>query len=340
MKVLLRLINGELRCDPFDATLPIPVGTLLVSFTEPSLEEQFVLEKLIADVYRVKISWSELFSVNLMLSAAEGKRDYVFADTFRLTTLIELEFLLEAQVAVFLSPQLLVIVFSATTSSNNVKHAFLETSSQLVRPLSRRLQLRGVLHFTDVLEEAFMLMARLCEQTSRAHSRAISQITESTLRGISAEGVRNKDLAPLLRRVCSCGQLGHSIGLGISSLSRAIEFFRKHLSNGVFAPVEYLHVPKTDVDQLTDTLQANFHNLNLLQATTLGLVNSQQNEVVKLFAVLSVILMPPTLIASIYGMNFDFMPELSQSWGYPYALGLMIVVATLPLIFCKVKGWL
>lgn len=336
MIILLRLVNGGLRCDVFDATLPLPDGTLLVAFTEPSAEEQVLLEKLLADVYRVQVPWSELFSVNLVLSTAQGKKEYVFADTFRLTSLVELEFLLEAQVAVFLSSRLLVTVFSSTSALGH--HAFLEPS-QLMKPLSMRLQLRGALEFIDVLEEAFMLMARLCEQTARAHSRAIAQITESALLS-SRNGVRNKHLAPLLHSVCFCGQLGLNIGLSISSLSRAIDFFRKHLSNGVLAPVEYLHVPKTDVDQLADALQANFHNLNLLQATTLGLVNSQQNEVVKLFAVLSVIMMPPTLIASIYGMNFDFMPELSQRWGYPYALGLMIVAATLPLIFCKVKGWL
>jgi magnesium transporter len=73
---------------------------------------------------------------------------------------------------------------------------------------------------------------------------------------------------------------------------------------------------------------------------TLGLVSIEQNKIIKLFSVVSVALMPPTLIASIYGMNFKTMPELEWQWGYPLAVGLMILFAILPYLFFRWKKWL
>jgi magnesium transporter len=78
----------------------------------------------------------------------------------------------------------------------------------------------------------------------------------------------------------------------------------------------------------------------LLQAT-LGLVSIEQNKIIKLFSVMSVVMMPPTLIASIYGMNFKkWMPELEWEWGYPMALALMVFAAVVPYILFKRKKWL
>lgn len=74
--------------------------------------------------------------------------------------------------------------------------------------------------------------------------------------------------------------------------------------------------------------------------SNLGLINIQQTQIIKVFTVLATIFMPPTLIASVYGMNFKHMPELSNTFGYPLAIGLMIVAAILPYQFFKRKGWI
>jgi magnesium transporter len=70
------------------------------------------------------------------------------------------------------------------------------------------------------------------------------------------------------------------------------------------------------------------------------MVTIEQNDLVKLFSVVSVILMPPMLIASTYGMNFRFMPELEASWGYPIALFGMLVSAVVPYLIFRLKRWL
>jgi magnesium transporter len=72
----------------------------------------------------------------------------------------------------------------------------------------------------------------------------------------------------------------------------------------------------------------------------LGVVSLEQNNIIKIFSVMAVVLMPPTLIASIYGMNFKAMPKLEWSFGYPLAIVLMLVAAALPYLFFKWKKWL
>ncbi len=87
---------------------------------------------------------------------------------------------------------------------------------------------------------------------------------------------------------------------------------------------------------------ANFLNskAQFLLDAVLGVINVEQNAIIKTFTVASVALMPPTLIASIYGMNFEFMPELKMALGYPMALMLMVISAFLPILYFRRKGWL
>ena len=95
-----------------------------------------------------------------------------------------------------------------------------------------------------------------------------------------------------------------------------------------------------DVSGLSDYATFLANKLQFLLDGTIGMVSLEQNNIIKIFAVLSVIFMPPTLIASIYGMNFEHMPELSLTFGYPVALGVMVVSAITPYIFFKWRGWL
>jgi magnesium transporter len=95
-----------------------------------------------------------------------------------------------------------------------------------------------------------------------------------------------------------------------------------------------------DVRSLVE--HANFLNskANFLLDAVLGIINVEQNAIIKTFTVASVALMPPTLLASIYGMNFQVMPELNWKFGYPMALGLMVISAVVPIFYFKRKGWL
>jgi len=99
-------------------------------------------------------------------------------------------------------------------------------------------------------------------------------------------------------------------------------------------------------DMLEDIKTLLTHNtflserIDFLLNAALGFINIEQNKIIKIFSIAAVVLMPPTVIASIYGMNFHFMPELSWPWGYPLSLLLMILAGISPYVYFKRKGWL
>ncbi|MBQ5778631.1 MAG: magnesium/cobalt transporter CorA [Paludibacteraceae bacterium] len=95
-----------------------------------------------------------------------------------------------------------------------------------------------------------------------------------------------------------------------------------------------------DINSLIEHTNFSFDRLDYLQDTFLGLVNIQQNKIIKIFTIVSVIFMPPTLIASMYGMNFKFMPELNWQYGYFFAIGLMVLCVLAILWFFRWKKWL
>ena len=95
-----------------------------------------------------------------------------------------------------------------------------------------------------------------------------------------------------------------------------------------------------DINSLFEYTRFGFDRLDYLQDTFLGLVNIEQNKIIKIFTVVNVIFLPPTLIASMYGMNFDFMPELHWHLGYPFAIALMIVFTLCVLLIFRLKKWL
>jgi magnesium transporter len=83
-----------------------------------------------------------------------------------------------------------------------------------------------------------------------------------------------------------------------------------------------------------------FDKIKFLLDTTLGFINVNQNKIIKIFSVASVMFLPPTMIASVYGMNFELMPELKWHYGYPFGLSLMIISAVLPFWYFRRRGWL
>ena len=95
-----------------------------------------------------------------------------------------------------------------------------------------------------------------------------------------------------------------------------------------------------DLQSLAEDASFKAQKVQFLLDATLGFINLAQNDIIKLFSVLAVIFMPPTMIASIYGMNFKVMPELNWWWGYPAALVLMVVVGVGPYVFFRWKKWL
>lgn len=127
----------------------------------------------------------------------------------------------------------------------------------------------------------------------------------------------------------------------LSSLSRATSFAT------LAGPVEasrdhrdHLRTINRDVVSLSQQSDALSSNIGFLLNAALGLINIEQSNIIKIFSIAAVVLLPPTLVASVYGMNFDFMPELHWRFGYPFALVLMAVSVGVTLWYFKRKRWL
>ena len=125
------------------------------------------------------------------------------------------------------------------------------------------------------------------------------------------------------------------------SLARLVSY--ASLSGPIEADIgcrERLKSLQRDIQSLTDHASYQSGNITFLLDAALGLINIEQNSILKVFSVFSLTFIPPTLIAGIYGMNFHHMPELDWRWGYPVALGLMVAAMATPIIFFRRRGWL
>lgn len=126
------------------------------------------------------------------------------------------------------------------------------------------------------------------------------------------------------------------------SQSRLLTYFRNFTQEtGCDAVIrQRIKASQLDVHSLAAHVDHISSRLTFLMDATIGLVGIEQNQIIKLFSVVAVMLMPPTLIASVYGMNFQHMPELQFVWAYPVTLAAMAVSAIVPFVYFKGKGWL
>jgi magnesium transporter len=161
----------------------------------------------------------------------------------------------------------------------------------------------------------------------------------------AADGANaTRDFKGVLARLGRNGELTSKIRESLVSLARVVHFMQEavdiaHLPHAKDVKAGVAALDK-DIASLLDHVSFLNNKISFLLDATLGLINIEQNGIIKLFSVVSVALMPPTLIASIYGMNFKFMPELGWEFGYPMAIAMMIVSAILPFVYFKRKGWL
>jgi len=149
------------------------------------------------------------------------------------------------------------------------------------------------------------------------------------------------ELEKHLGDIVACQNLSAKIRDSLMSLNRMVGFMpqAKEFDN---APLlrEQIVTLEHDIKSLIDHTGFMNGTLNFLLDAALGLINIEQNAIIKIFSIAAVVFLPPTLVASIYGMNFSHMPELEWWYGYPFALGMMVCSGVGPYWFFKRKGWL
>jgi magnesium transporter len=172
----------------------------------------------------------------------------------------------------------------------------------------------------------------------------IDQISREVFGNKSTKPTRKaRDLERIIERIGKKGDMLTLARESLVSIARLSSFHQTSAAAGsreVKDLRQELKIIQRDAAALSDHAAFLNNKVQFLLDATLGLINLEQNQIIKIFSVAAVIFLPPTLVASIYGMNFHAMPELSWPLGYPLALGLMVISATLPYLFFKRKGWL
>lgn len=191
-----------------------------------------------------------------------------------------------------------------------------------------------------LFEQIVDRLADILERVGGDMDRASSAAFRSARSNMKANK-RDADLRAALITLGQVGEVTTRATETLLGLTRILTFVGAEKATAVRKENQaLLKTLVRDVRSLVD--HANFLNskANFLLDAVLGIINVEQTNIIKTFTVVSVALMPPTLIASIYGMNFEYMPELAQTWGYPAALVLMVASAVLPIAYFKRKGWL
>ncbi|MFN3868738.1 MAG: magnesium transporter CorA family protein, partial [Hyphomicrobiaceae bacterium] len=153
---------------------------------------------------------------------------------------------------------------------------------------------------------------------------------------------RAKRLDVALRSIGRLGETASRAEESASSIDRMLLYLGQALRTrgDDVREIELAKVVQRDVRALIEQLEHLTERVTFLLQATLGMISIEQNQIIKLFSVMAVMLMPPTLVASIYGMNFKHMPELEWTLGYPLALIAMVLAAVVPYVHFKRRGWL
>jgi magnesium transporter len=184
----------------------------------------------------------------------------------------------------------------------------------------------------DVLERIAAELDVLSRRLFHAGPTGPSRQRRSTMESLS--------LRVLLRRVGRNGDLVSKIRDSLLGIARIIPFVLSLAVEWLPADVKpRLETVRQDVTSLNDYDAHLANKVQLLLDATLGMINIEQNNIIKVLAVVSVVGIPPTLVASMYGMNFRHMPELEWVWGYPYGLAVIAASAIVPLLWFKWRRW-
>jgi magnesium transporter len=198
---------------------------------------------------------------------------------------------------------------------------------------------RPELVLMQLLDAVIDRMADILEKTGTDVEGISREIFEPA--GAALGYRSDKDFQRVLRDLGRKYDLSSKMRESLLTISRVLTFLNQAFDNKSNKDAR-VHVKtlSRDVLSLQDHSSYLSNKLTFLLDATLGLINIEQNTVIKIMSVAAIVLLPPTLFASIWGMNFTHMPELDEVWGYPLAVVVMVISAILPYVYFKRRGWL
>jgi magnesium transporter len=193
-----------------------------------------------------------------------------------------------------------------------------------------------------VLMELLDAVIDRCADILERAGAEVDQVSHDIFEPESERHGQAKRYSQILIAIGRKGDLTSKVRESLVSIGRVVTFLSAVVEGAKWSKDmrEQLKTMQRDVVSLTDHSSYLSNKITFTLDAMLGVVNLEQNNIIKLFSVMAVVLMPPTLIASIYGMNFKAMPELEWAHGYPMALIMMLMAAVLPYFLFKWKKWL
>jgi magnesium transporter len=208
-------------------------------------------------------------------------------------------------------------------------------------PVFRLLRLRAR-RIPALIEDAKDVLLKLYDADAEYSADTLEGIYDA-LEHVSGRVLKKRvtdlDAAEVLAAIARQEDLNGRIRRNVMDTRRALSFMMRSRMLGAEQFEEARQILR-DIDSLDSHTAFLFDKINFLMDATVGFININQNQIIKIFSVAAVALLPPTLIASIYGMNFRHMPELEWTLGYPFSIALMVVSVAIPFWFFKRKGWL
>jgi magnesium transporter len=232
-------------------------------------------------------------------------------------------------------------------TSRNVRVAFVMTKQVLFSihdedlPVFRLVRLRArlrpgsVSNAKDVLLDLYSTDA---EYSADALEEVYENLEQAGKRVLS-DDISDNDAAEVLETIAKEEDTNGRIRRNVMDTRRALSFLMRSKLLSDEQQEEARQILR-DIDSLENHTAFLFDKINFLMDATVGFISLNQSKIIKIFSVVSVALMPPTLLASIWGMNFQHMPELTETWGYPVAILSMVISAIIPLSYFRHKGWL
>ncbi|MTJ05838.1 MAG: magnesium/cobalt transporter CorA [Sediminimonas qiaohouensis] len=196
----------------------------------------------------------------------------------------------------------------------------------------------GELVLVALLEAIVDRLADILERDGRD----IELISRDVFRPDVSKPTRGQTLQATLEAIGRKGDLTSNIRNSLATLERVVAYLAQQsaTSKGSRNIRERNKALAHDIGSLADHAGFLSQKITFLLDATLGMISIEQNAIIKILSVAAVVFLPPTLVASVYGMNFEHMPELAWLAGYPFAILLMIITATLPYLYFKRRGWL
>ena len=191
--------------------------------------------------------------------------------------------------------------------------------------------------FLGLIESVVNRMADILERLDRD----IDRITKDIFRSRTEENCKEPvDFQQVLARIGRCGDLSSKVHESLVTYGRVVAYASHHKKIHIPERLEQIDAIRKDIAGLGDHGNYLTGRVNFLLDATLGMISIEQNSVFRVLSIASLILMPPTLVAGIYGMNFKLMPELDWHWGYPFAILIMLAAAILPYALLKQRKML